>query len=115
MGSDVDAATAQFAADAIVRHEGGSAYDTPEAIRAWQQGLADGNFHFEPVGLAVTGDTVRWMGTVSLDNFRKLGIASLDGVWKLVIANGKIKTFDYSWTPEAAQTLKKAIQAQTSA
>jgi len=110
---DVEKAVATFAADAIVRHEGGAAFETTDAIRKWQQGLADGNFHLEPVGLVVEGNVVRWVGAVSLDNFRKLGIATLDGVWKLVIEGGKIKTFDYSWTPEAAQKLKAAVEAQT--
>src|SRR5664279_1468643 len=67
---NVEAAVAYFADDAVVRHEGGSAYTTPEAIRAWQQGLADGHFRIEAVNFQVNGSSVSWTGTSSLDRFR---------------------------------------------
>ena len=102
---DVDGAVALFADDAVVTLADGSVYNTPDGIRQWQQALADGNFTIEPVGRYVDGSTVNWRGEISLDVFRDLGIPSLGGIWSLVIADGKVKTFDFSWTPAAAQML----------
>jgi hypothetical protein len=110
---DVDAAMALFADDAVVTLADGSVDDTPEKIRAWQQELADGKFHLEPVARYVDGNTVNLYGTIALDSFRGLGIASLGGIWKVVVENGKIKTFDFSFTPAGLSTLQAAIAAMS--
>lgn len=108
---DVDTAVAQFAPDAVVTLADGSVDDTPAKIRAWQQELADGKFHLEPVARYVDGDTVNMNGTIALDAFRGLGIASLGGIWKVVVKNGKIETFDFSFTPAGLSTLQAALAA----
>lgn|GEM_PF-4179191 len=102
---DVDAAAAAFADDAVVTLADGSVLDTAEAIRAWQQELADGHFRIEPEGLSVDGNTVSWNGEISLDVFRQMGIPVLGGIWTLVIEDGKVKSFDFSFTPEALEIL----------
>ncbi|MEO8394022.1 MAG: hypothetical protein ABI700_13615, partial [Chloroflexota bacterium] len=110
---DVDTAAALFAADAVATLADGTVDDTPEEILAWQQELADGNFHLEPVGRYVDGNTVNMNGTIALDAFRGLGIASLGGIWKVVVENGKIETFDFSFTPAGLSTLQAAIAAMS--
>jgi hypothetical protein len=110
---DVDAAMATFADDAVVTLADGSVYDTPEGIRGWQQALADGHFRIEPEGLYVDGNTVSWMGEISLDAFRQMGIPVLGGIWKLVVEDGKVKTFDFSFTPEALAVLTATPEASS--
>lgn len=105
---DVDAAAADFADDAVVTLADGSVYDTPDGIRGWQQALADGHFRIEPEGLYVDGNTVNWMGEISLDAFRQMGIPSLGGTWKLTIEDGKVQTFDFAFTPDALAALGAA-------
>ena len=105
---DVDGAAALFADDAVVTLADGSVYDTPEGIRGWQQALADGNFRIEPEGISVDGNTVSWMGEISLDAFRGLGIPVMGGIWKLTIEDGKVKTFNFSFTPAALEALTAA-------
>lgn len=99
-GNDAAAATALFADDAVVTLPTG-VLDTPEAIAGWQEELAAGNFRLEAVDMAVDGSTVTWSGAISLDRFRGLGIASMAANWSLVIEDGLIKTFDFTFTPEA--------------
>lgn len=110
--NDVDAAMAVFADDAVVTLPTG-VFDTPEAIRGWQQELADGHFRIEAVDVAADGNMVTWHGTVSLDTFRHLGIASMGGMWTLDIEGGKVKTFDFTFTPEAFTELTTGITAAT--
>ncbi len=103
--NNVDAAAALFADDAVVNLADGSHLDTPEGIKGWQQALADGHFRLEPVNMAVDGNMVTWDGTISLDLFRNLGIAYMASNWKLDIEDGKVKTFDFTFTPEAVTEL----------
>jgi hypothetical protein len=105
---DVDAAMATFADDAVVTLADGSVYDTPEGIRGWQQALADGHFRIEPEGISVDGNTVSWMGEISLDVFRQMGVPVLGGIWKMTVEEGKIQTFDFSFTPAALEALGAA-------
>jgi hypothetical protein len=102
---DVDAAVALFAPDAVVTLPTG-VFKTPDEIRGWQQELGDGHFRIEPEGLSVDGDTVSWTGDISLDRFRALGIASLNSMWSLKIDNGKVETFDFTFTPDAFNKLQ---------
>jgi hypothetical protein len=114
-GHDIDIAVAQFADDAVVNLADGSKYDTLDGIRGWQQALADGKFHLEPVARLVEGNTVTMYGTIGLDLFRSLGIASLGSVWKITVVDGKVKTFDFTFTPDALSALQAAMAAAASA
>ncbi len=109
--NDVDGAMALFAPDAVVTIATGDVYNTPDAIRAWQQELADGKFHIEAVGRYVEGNTVHWTGDISLDLFRQMGIPSLGGVWDVTVENGQVTVFNFAWTPAGAQMLQDAIAA----
>src|SRR5512139_4033134 len=53
---NVDAAVASFADGAVVTLPTG-VLDTPDAIRGWQQELADGHFRIEPIDLHADGNT----------------------------------------------------------
>ncbi len=108
---DVDGAMALFAPNAVVTIATGDVYDTPDAIRAWQQELADGKFHIEAVGRYVEGNTVHWTGDISLDLFRQMGIPSLGGLWDVTVEDGKVTVFNFAWTPEAGQMLQQAMGA----
>lgn len=105
---DVDAAVATFADNAVVTLADGSKFDTPEAIRGWQQALADGHFRLEPVSAYVDGNTVTMMGEISLDLFRQMGILTLGSVWKVTVEDGKITVFDFTFTPDALEALGAA-------
>ncbi len=111
--NEADVASALFADDAVVTLADGSKYDTPDGVRGWQQALADGHFWLEPVNMQVDGSKVSWTGSISLDTFRSLGLASLAGVWNLDIEGGKIKTFDFQFTPEAITELTAAATVAT--
>src|SRR5688572_15399264 len=67
--NDAGAAAATFAEDAVVTLPTG-VFDTPEAIRGWQDELAAENFHIEAVNIEANDNTVSWTGTISLDRFR---------------------------------------------
>src|SRR5664279_5209376 len=72
--NNVDAAVANFAADAVVTLPPPfGVLDTPDKIHAWQQELADGHFRLEPMNIQVDGNIVSWTGNVSFDPFRSLG------------------------------------------
>src|SRR5664279_5651198 len=72
--NNVDAAVANFAADAVVTLPPPfGVLDTPDKIHAWQQELADGHFRLEPINIQVDGNIVSWTGNVSFDPFRSLG------------------------------------------
>lgn len=109
---DVDAAMALFADNAVVTLADGSRYDTTEGIRGWQQELADGHFHLEPVARYVHGNMVTMYGEIGLDVFRGLGIATLGGVWNITVDGGKITAFDFQFTPEAIAILTATPEPQ---
>src|SRR5262245_56879092 len=110
--NDAAAAAVLFADDAVVTLPTG-VLDTPEAIHVWREELAAGDFHIEAVNMQADRNTVTWTGQVSLDTFRNMGIAALDGNWTLEIEDGKIKSFDFSFTPEAFTELQTGIAALT--
>jgi hypothetical protein len=110
---DVDAASALFAENAVVTLADGSKYDTPDGVRGWQQELADGHFHLEPVARYVHGNVVTMYGDIGLDAFRGLGIPAMGGVWNVTVDGGKITAFDFQFTPEAMAALQSAIAAMS--
>lgn len=109
--NDVDAAVAQFAPDAVVTLADGSVFNTPDGIRGWQQVLADGHFRLEPVARYVEGNTVYMYGEVAWDTFRQLGLPTVGGMWTIVVVDGKVETFDFSFTPAGAAAFQAALAA----
>src|SRR5690242_17062005 len=106
---NVDAVTALFAADATVSLATGPLKGTDQ-IRAWQQELADGHFSIEVTSpVTVSGTKADYTVTIALDTFRQLGLASLAGTEDMVVENGKITSFTFAFTPEAAAMLQDAI------
>lgn len=85
--NDPQAGIALFAPDAVVTLPTG-VLDTTEAIAAWQEEFAAGNFHIEAVGLLANGGTASWGGEISLDVFRGMGITSLPATWVITVENG---------------------------
>ena len=110
---DVDAAVALFTPDAVVIHATGTLTTTAE-IRKWQTELAEGNFRANISRLTVAGDTVTFDGDVALNSFQSLGIDKLDATWELTVQQGRIKTFNFVFSPASSARLQQAIAARAS-
>src|SRR5215212_9060954 len=105
---DVEGAVALFAADAVVVHATGTLTTTAE-IRKWQTELADGNFRATIGTPAVAGDKVTFPGDVVLNSFSSLGIDKLDATWELTVQQGRVKAFNFFFTPASAARLQQAL------
>lgn len=110
---DVEAAVALFTPDAVVIHATGTLTTTAE-IRKWQTELAEGNFHANISTPVVAGDKVTFTGDVVLNSFRALGIDKLDATWELTVQQGRVKTFNFVFTPASAARLQAAIAGAAS-
>lgn len=110
---DVEGAVALFTPDAVVIHATGTLTTTAE-IRKWQTELADGNFRADISTPTVAGDKATFAGEVSYNNFRALGIDKLDATWELTVQQGRVKTFNFAFTPASAARLQQAIAASAS-
>lgn len=105
---DVEAAVSLFTPDAVVIHATGTLTTTAE-IRKWQTELAEGNFRANISAPTVAGDKVTFTGDVVLNSFRSLGIDKLDATWELTVLQGRVKTFNFAFTPASAARLQQAI------
>ena len=110
---DVDAAVALFTPDAVVIHATGTLTTTAE-IRKWQTELAEGNFRATIGTPTVAGDKVTFNGDVALNSFTSLGIDKLDATWELTVLQGRIKTFNFVFTPASAARLQQALAGSAS-
>jgi hypothetical protein len=110
---DVDAAVALFAPDAVVIDPSGTLTTTAE-IRKWQTGLAERNFRANINTPTVVGEKVTFSGDVSLNTFTSLGIDKLDATWELTVLQGRVKTFNFVFTPASAARLQQALAASAS-
>lgn len=110
---DVDAATELFADDAIVTLPTG-ALSTPEQVRGWQTGLAQGHFHADIGEIEADGNHASFAGTVGFDPFRGMGIDAMGSEWDVTVEAGKIKSFTYNFTPDGVERLQAATAAGTS-
>lgn len=104
---DVDAAVALFTPDAVVVDARGTLTTTAE-IRRWQTDLAEGNFRAEIGTPTVSGDRVTFTGDVSLNSLRALGLDKLDATWELTVQQGRIKTFNFVFSPASIARLQQA-------
>jgi ketosteroid isomerase-like protein len=104
---DVEAAVALFAPDAVVVHATGTLTTTAE-IRKWQMELAEGNFRAEIGTPSVAGTVVTFTGDVFLSSFQALGIDKLDATWELTVLQGRVKTFNFVFSPASNARLAQA-------
>ena len=104
---DIEGAVALFHDDAVVNDATGQLVGA-EAIRTWQVGLAQGNFHADIEPPQLVAEQVVFKGSCQFDPFRNLGIDSLDATWRLVVEDGKVRTFNFAFSPEALQRLQDA-------
>jgi hypothetical protein len=110
---DVEGAVALFTPDAVVTHATGTLTTTAE-IRSWQTELAEGNFRANINTPTVAGDRASFTGDVTLNSFRSLGIDKLDATWELTVQQGRVKTFNFVFTPASAARLQQAIAGSAS-
>jgi hypothetical protein len=110
---DVEGAVALFTPDAVVVHATGTLTTTAE-IRKWQTELAEGNFRATINTPTVAGDKATFTGDVVLNSFRSLGIDKLDATWELTVQQGRIKAFNFVFTPASAARLQQAIAGSAS-
>jgi len=104
---DVEAATTMFAGDAVVTLPTG-VLSTPEQIREWQTGLANGHFHADIGEIATDGNHASFAGTVGFDPFRGMGIDAMGSEWDVTVDAGRISRFTYTFTPEGLARLQAA-------
>jgi hypothetical protein len=104
---DVEGAVALFTDDAVVVDARGR-LTTRAEIRQWQSDLAAGNFAATMGTPTVAGDRVTFTGTVALDSLRAMGFDALDAAWDLTITQGRIKAFNFAFSPESAARLQAA-------
>jgi hypothetical protein len=107
---DVDSAMALFADQAVVTLPTG-VLSTPEQIRAWQAGLAEGHFRAEIGQIRTDGDHARFGGTVGFDPFRGMGIEAMGSLWDVTVDAGKITSFTYTFTSDGLAQLQAATGA----
>jgi hypothetical protein len=98
---DVDAALAMFADGAEVKIPP-DVYTGEAQIKQWLQYLAANNFAAEPGFRRSTGDRVTWPLSVRSDYLSRLGLPSLDGAATLVAKDGKITSYTFVLSREAA-------------
>lgn len=91
---DVDAACALFAPDAVADLAMGERHDTPDAIRQWQQVLANEHFFMHTENIDVQADTVFVYGTFLLDRLRAQNKPALDARWTITVRGDKVTRFD---------------------
>jgi hypothetical protein len=104
---DVEAASTLFAPDAVVTLPTG-VLSTPEQIREWQSGLAQGHFHADIGEIATAGNHATFDGTVGFDPFRGMGIEAMGSRWDLTVDDGMISAFTYDFTPDGLARLQAA-------
>ncbi|HXF63515.1 MAG TPA: nuclear transport factor 2 family protein [Caldilineaceae bacterium] len=100
----------QFADDAVVTNyppiDGShGVYRGKAEIAQFVRNLLPG-FHVESREFQENGDRVTWYSTVSNDGMRAMGIDSLDCVTEAVIRNGKIHSFNPTFTPESVAKMQ---------
>jgi hypothetical protein len=105
--ADVEAAVALFHEDAVVNDASGQLVGSAE-IRVWQEGLRLGHFHADISNPRVDGEEATFDGSCSFDPFRQLGIETLTCTWTLVVEEGRVRTFNFWFSPEALARLAEA-------
>jgi hypothetical protein len=106
--NDAEASAAFFTTDAEVRLPTGT-LTTPEQIRVWQDGLAAGHFSANVPDREVSGNKATLHGTVGFDLFRNLGLPAVESTWEILVVDGKIKSFIYTFSPEAGARIAAAM------
>jgi hypothetical protein len=106
---EVEGAVALFHEDAVVNDANGQRVGV-DAIREWQVGLAANHFKADIQPPSVDGDTATFDGSLQFDPFTRLGIDQLDATWVLEVADGRIRTFTFTFTPESGARLQRAIE-----
>ena len=104
---DVDAAANLFAPDAVVTLPTG-VLSTPEQVREWQTGLAEGHFHADIGEITTAGNHASFSGTVGFDPFRGMGIDAMGSEWDLTVDGDRISAFTYEFTPDGLARLQAA-------
>jgi hypothetical protein len=98
---DVDGALAMFVDEAEVKIPP-DVYVGEAQIRGWLEYLAANNFALEPGFRHASGDRVTWPLVVRSDYLSRLGLAALDGSATLVARDGKIASYTFVLTRDAA-------------
>jgi hypothetical protein len=98
---DVDGALAMFVDGAEVKIPP-DVYVGEAQIRGWLEYLAANNFAVEPGSRHPSGDRVTWPLVVRSDHLTRLGLTSLDGSSTLVARDGKIASYTFVLSRDAA-------------
>jgi len=105
---DLEAALAFYADDAVVNSVSPEPFVGKEEIRAWLEGMFADNFHLEEEIVAVNDNVIIGHDTMSMDSMKFYGIDILTGTSEATIEDGKIKTFNFSWSDETLADLQSA-------
>jgi len=113
--SDVDAAMAFFADDAVVKLAPAlppgspDTYSGVDAIHGWFEALVADNFEIAIEVVDVDGDTVTTRTSTWLDTTRQLGVAPLVATETYTIRGGKIRGFTWAISDESLAKVQAAM------
>ncbi len=107
---DVEGAVGIFHTDAVCNDATGT-HTGHDEIREWQNRLKANHFNATINQLDVSGNTATFAGSLTFDLFTGMGIETpLDATWSVAVEDGKIRTFDFTFSPESAAKLQAAQQ-----
>jgi predicted ester cyclase len=102
---DMDQLKQLITDDCMVHTPMGGMVSGKDSVMAWMEETTKG-FHVDSWGYEQSGDTVRWMSTVSSDAFRKAGIPSAGFKAMVVFSGDKMKLLAPMFTEETKGKLK---------
>jgi len=105
---DLEAALAYYAEDAVVTSVSPEPFKGKEEIRIWLEGMFADNFYVETEIVDVQDNVVTGVDTMSMDSMKFYGIETLTGYSTATIENGKVTTFNFSWSEETLADLQAA-------
>lgn len=105
---DMDDALALFADDAVVTSVSPEPFNGKAEIQGWLEGMMADNFHLEAEIESAEGNHVIEQDTMSMDSMSFYGIDTLTGTSEITVADGKIKTINFSFSDETLADLQSA-------
>lgn len=105
---DLDTVLAFYADDAVVTSVSPEPFTGKDEIRIWFEGMIADNFHLETEVIEVKDNVLIGHDTMSMDSMKFYGIDTLTGTSEVTFEDGKITTFNFSWSEETLADLQAA-------
>jgi hypothetical protein len=108
LARDVEAVLQRFADDALVVTSSGRLLRRRAQIRSWVQDQVERSQRDEAGRRYQRGTKLSWPGKVYRDDWQQMGISPLEVTQDAIIREGKIHSFNTSFTPESAARFQAA-------